>query len=815
MDRTATLMPAALAPQLLYRRANLSAMHFETTADIEAVEGIIGQERAVEAVRFGSRIDKPGFNLFVIGAPEARMRPTVQAMLKRQAAAEDPPCDWVYVNNFTEPHKPVAIALPAGRAPHFRDAMQELIEDLRVALPVAFESEDYQTLRGSIDDAFQKKQAEAFAELGTKAQTRGLVLIRTPMGFALAPAQDGKVVSPDEFNAWNETKKQEVQEATRELEKELERVVRLLPSWEKERRDEVRKLDRDIAARAVSQSIDETKAGFQDIPAILEHLDAVQADLIENVPIFIGRARDEEMFAMDPALGAPFSRYEVNVLVTCEDATCGAPIVEELHPTLGNLIGRIEYMARQGALVTNFRLIKPGAVHRANGGYLLLDARSLLTEALSWAALKRMLKQRRIVIEEPSRLIGLGSTVTLEPDPIPLGVKIVLFGDRLLYYLLSAFDPELREHFKVLADFEDDIDRGEESEAAMARLLAALVNDEGLLPIEREGVALLIEHAARMADDAGKLTLLADRLRDLVIEADFRAREAGHAATSRDDIGHALDERERRASRLRDRSQEAIMKNLALIDTDGARIGQINGLSVLDVGGYRFGKPTRITARVRPGGGRVVDIEREARLGGPIHSKGVLILSGFLAGHFALDGPMSLYASVVFEQSYGGVEGDSASSAELYALLSALADVPLRQDIAVTGSVNQHGQVQAIGGVNEKIEGFFDLCRERGLTGTQGVAIPEANVQHLMLREDVVESCAQGRFAVYPIRTIDEGITLLTGHPAGERDYAGHYPDGTINNLVETKLQLYAETLRRFGKHDAGLNSEVHKDEMP
>lgn len=415
------------------------------------------------------------------------MRPTVQAMLKRQAAAEDPPCDWVYVNNFTEPHKPVAITLPAGRAPHFRDAMQELIEDLRVALPVAFESEDYQTLRGSIDDAFQKKQAEAFAELGTKAQTRGLVLIRTPMGFALAPAQDGKVVSPDEFNAWSETKKQEVQEATRELEKELERIVRLLPSWEKERRDEVRKLDRDIAARAVSQSIDETKAGFRDIPAILEHLDAVQANLIENVPIFIGRARDEEMFAMDPALGAPFSRYEVNVLVTCEDATCGAPIVEELHPTLGNLIGRIEYMARQGALVTNFRLIKPGAAHRANGGYLLLDARSLLTEALSWTALKRMLKQRRIVIEEPSRIMGLGSTVTLEPDPIPLDVKIVLFGDRLLYYLLSAFDPELREHFKVLADFEDDIDRGEESEAAMARLLAALVKDEELLPIEREG----------------------------------------------------------------------------------------------------------------------------------------------------------------------------------------------------------------------------------------------------------------------------------------------------------------------------------------
>lgn len=813
MDRTDTVMPAALAPTALYRRADLSTIRFETTADIGAEEGIIGQERAVEAVRFGSRINKPGFNLFVIGAPEARMRATVQAMLNRQAAAEDPPSDWVYINNFAEPHRPVAIALPAGRAPHFRDAMRELIEDLKVALPVAFESEDYQTLRGSIDDSFQKKQADAFAELGARAQGRGLVLIRTPMRFALAPAREGKVVSPEEFNAWDDTKKREVQETTRELEKELERVVRLLPSWEKERRNEVRRLDRDIAARAVSQSIDETRAGFRDLPAVLKHLDAVQADLVDNVATFIGRAGGEEVFAVDPALGGPFARYEVNVLVTCEDAACGAPIIEELHPTLGNLIGRIEHMARQGALVTNFRLIKPGAVHRANGGYLLLDARNLLTEPLSWTALKRLLKQGRIVIEEPGRLVGLGSTVTLEPDPIPLDVKVVLFGDRLLYYMLAAFDPELREHFKVLADFEDDIDRSAESEAAMARLLAAIANSEGLLPIEREGVTLLIEHAARMADDAGKLTLLADGLRDLVIEADFRAREAGRPATSRQDVRHTLDERERRASRLRDRSQEAILKDLALIDTDGARIGQINGLSVLGVGDYRFGKPTRITARVRPGGGRVVDIEREAKLGGPIHSKGVLILSGFLAGHFALDGPMSLYASLVFEQSYGGVEGDSASSAELYALLSALADAPLRQDIAVTGSVNQHGQVQAIGGVNEKIEGFFDLCFARGLTGTQGVAIPRTNVQHLMLREDVVEACAQGKFAIYPIDTVDEGMTLLTGCAAGARDATGHYPEGTINNRVETKLQLYAETLRRFGKQDTGSKSEDGGDE--
>lgn len=802
MDPVPTLKPAALAPELLYRRASLAAIAFDTTADIGAVDEIIGQERAVDAVRFASKIDRPGFNLFVIGAPEARMRPTVRAMLQQQADAEALPADWVYVYNFKVPHRPVAISLPAGQAPRFRDRMRDLIEDLRVALPVAFESENYQTLRSAIDETFQKRQSDVFSELGAAAQRRGLVLIRTPMGFALAPARNGEVVPPDQFNSWDETARREVQEAIGDLEKELERVVRQLPHWEKERRSQIRKLDRDTAANAVRQSIEEAKAAFADIPAILEYLDAVQADLIDNVPLFIARAAVGEQPVAEPGLEGPFARYEVNVMVTCEEGACGAPIVEELHPTLGNLIGRIEYQARQGALVTNFLLIKPGAAHLANGGYLLLDARSLLSEPLSWNALKRMLRKGQIVIEEPGRLVGFGSTVTLEPDPIPLDIKVVLFGDRMLYYLLAAHDPELREHFKVLADFEDDIDRSEESEAAMARLLAAIVRSEGLLPIERDGVALLIERAARLADDAGKLTLMADDMRDLVFEADFWAREAGRPVTTRADIRRALDEQERRASRLRDRARESILKELSLIDTDGARVGQINGLSVLAIGGYRFGRPVRITARVRPGSGRLVDIEREAKLGGPIHSKGVLILTGFLAGHYALDGPMSLYASLVFEQSYGGIEGDSASSAELYALLSALADVPLRQSIAVTGSVNQHGEVQAIGGVNEKIEGFFDLCRARGLTGTQGVAIPRANVQHLMLRDDIVAACAAGTFAIYPIDTIDEGISLLTGIAAGARDGDGAYPEGSINHRVEARLRAFAETLRRFGRQD-------------
>ena len=435
----------------------------------------------------------------------------------------------------------------------------------------------------------------------------------------------------------------------------------------------------------------------------------------------------------------------------------GAPVIEELHPTLGNLVGRIDYVSTRGVLITNFRLIKAGAMHRANGGYLLVDVRSLLTEPFSWMALKRTIRQREIKIEDVARFLGLTSTVSLEPDPIPLKVKVVLFGDRLLYFLLVALDPEVGQHFKVLADFENDIERSPQNEELLARLIASIAQRDGLKPFDREAVSLALEHAARLAEHADKLTLLVEQLRDVLNEADFWAADAKRSIVSRGDVDTAVTQRIQRASRIRDRIQESVLQQVALIDTAGSSVGQINGLSVSELGGFSFGRPIRITCQVRPGSGKVVDIEREVELGGPIHSKGVLILSGFLAGRYALDVPMSLYASLVFEQSYSGVEGDSASSAELYALISALADVPLRQDLAVTGSVNQHGEIQAIGGVNEKIEGFFDICRARGLTGTQGVLVPKANVQHLMLRRDVVEACAAGKFAIYPIATIDRG----------------------------------------------------------
>jgi lon-related putative ATP-dependent protease len=775
----------------------LSALPFATTAEIEPIGGLVGQRRALDAVRFGTSIDRPGFNLFVIGPPAARMREAVEGLLKERLKERRAPSDWVYINNFKNPQRPTAIELPPGRAPQFHAAMHELIDDLRSALPAVFESEDYRTRRDAIDETFHKLQADSFAELRDKAAKQGIVIVRTPLGFALAPGREGEVVPPNEFNAWPEERRRETARVIEALEKDLENVIRRIPQWEKERRDEIRRVNRETAQVAVEQLIDAARARFADLPRILDHLQDVRNDIVENVDMFIVRG-DGEIVPTDAMPDGAFDRYEVNLFVTQENQD-GAPLIEELHPTLGNLVGRIEHLSRQGVLVTNFRLIKAGAMHRANGGYLLLDARNVLMEPFAWAALKRTLRRQEIVIEDIARLLGLATTVSLEPDPIPLDLKLILFGDRLLYFLLAAFDPELAEHFKVLADFEDDADRSSESEATHARVIATMLAREGLKPMEREGVGLLIEHCARMAGHASKLSLLVAEIRDLLAEADHWASDAGRGAIASADVRKAIEQRIDRNSRLRDRMQESILKEVALVATSGVHVGQINGLSVVELGGFTFGRPTRITCRVRPGSGKVVDIEREVELGGPTHSKGVLILSGFLAGRYALDTPMSLFASLVFEQSYAGVEGDSASCAELLALISSLAEVPLRQDLAITGSVNQHGEVQAIGGVNEKIEGFFDICRERGLSGSQGVVIPEGNVQHLMLRRDVVDACAAGRFSVYAIGTVDEGVALLTGLAAGERDGQGAYAVGSVNGLVEARLRSFADVQRRFG----------------
>ncbi len=503
-------------------------------------------------------------------------------------------------------------------------------------------------------------------------------------------------------------------------------------------------------------------------PQVLEYIDAAGKDLIRHVGLFLTQAGDENELVkqtIDTSRDPRFRRYMVNVIVGDNDTASGAPVLEEINPTYGNLIGRVEHIAQMGALVTDFLLIKPGSLHKANGGYLLIDARKLLLSPFAWEALKRTIKAREIRIEQPLESFGLGmiSTQTLDPEPIPLDVKVVLFGDRELYYLLAAFDPDFRGLFKVQADFDDTISWSAENNLAYARVIASIVAQHKLKPFDASGVARIIEEGARLADDREKLSIQLGRISDLVREADYWSSQAGREVTAREDVERAVAESIQRADRLRDRAQEVINRDIVLIDTEGAKVGQINGLSVLQLGTFSFGRPSRITARVRMGQGRVVDIEREVKLGGPLHSKGVMILWGYLAGRYAEDVPLALAATLVFEQSYGGVDGDSASSTELYALLSALSEVPVKQGYAVTGSVNQRGEVQAIGGVNEKIEGFFDICKARGLTGDQGVLIPKSNVQHLMLRQDVIEAVREGKFAIYAVSHVDEGMEILTG----------------------------------------------------
>ena len=798
------VVPTALRPDQLYRRVDRTALNFQTTEEVQPLDGLVGQQRALGAIEFGTRIQKPGFNLFVIGSPGTRMQEIVDSLLRSSQGDRPAPSDWVYVNNFADARRPTAIRLPPGRAIELRDRMLDVIGDLRIALPALFESEDYQTKRAEIDQRFQSKQGDAFTQLGERAASAKMALLRTPRGFMIAPVRDGNVVPAEDFNTWPEADKRVAQETIETLQHELEQIARHIPLWEKEHREEVQKLDQETALVAIDQDINEAKGKFKDIAKVIEYLNAVRADLIDNIALFIEKPRDE-LSAIVGAFGLTLARYHVNVLVSQNSKDEPVPIVREFHPTLANLVGSIEYTSQGGFLVTNFSLIKAGAMHRANGGFLLLDASHLLTEPFSWPALKRMLRQREIRIEDVTRFAGLTSTVSLEPDAIPLDLKVIIFGDRFLYYLLSAYDAEIGEFFKVLADFEDDIERTKETEAAHSGLVASLLAKEQLKPLDRDGAALVLEHAARLAEDSSKLTLRIDPLKDLMVEADFWATEAKRDIITAADVQRALDEDVKRKSRIRDRGREAILRDISLIDTDGSAVGQINGLSVLELSGFRFGRPTRITCRVRPGGGKVVDIEREVELGGPIHSKGVLILSGFIAGRYALDAPMSLFASLVFEQSYGGVEGDSASSAELYALMSALAEIPLRQDLAVTGSVNQHGEVQAIGGVNEKIEGFFDICLARGLTGTQGVLIPQSNAGQLMLRRDVIDACAQGKFAVYPVATIDEGITILTGRVAGRPGDDGIFAVDSVNGLIEARLKAFAGVLKEARlSHDSG-----------
>ncbi len=801
MSSTAT-PPRPLAASELRRLVDPATLGFKSTAELEPILGLIGQERALKAIQFGASIKSHDFNVFVLGPAASGKTTAVRQYLERTATAKEAPADWIYVNNFDSPNRPRALKLLPGRARSLAKGMIAAIDELRNTLPAMFEGEDYQARRRAIDEEFRSGQEEALEALNKRAQAQNVALLRTPQGFAMAPMHEGKIVKPDVFNTLPETMRKEVEQKIEALQKDLETILERVPKSDKQRRLRTSELNEEVAKIAVHEALDDLAGIFADHSDVVEFLNAAGRDLIRNVGLFLAAAGEESEIvkqSVDTARDARFRRYLVNVVVGRDEKSgSGAPLIEELNPTYGNVIGRVEHLAQMGALVTDFLLIKPGALHKANGGYLLIDARKLLLSPFAWEALKRSIKAREIRIEQPSEISGVVATQTLDPEPIPLDVKVVLFGDRELYYLLAQHDPDFSRLFKVQADFDDSIARSAENDQAYARLITSIVKEHHLKPVDVRAVARVIEEGARLADDREKLSIEIGRIADLVREADYWAGEAGHDTIRREDVVRAIEEGVQRADRLRDRAQESINREIVLLDTTGAKAGQINGLSVLQLGSFSFGRPSRITARVRIGAGRVTDIEREVNLGGPLHSKGVMILWGFLAGRYAQDVPLALAASLVFEQSYGGVDGDSASSAELYALLSALSDVPIHQSFAVTGSVNQRGEVQAIGGVNEKIEGFYDVCRARGLTSAQGVLIPAANVQHLMLREDVVEAVAKKKFSIYAVRTIDEGIEILTGVKAGERSADGRFPAGTINRLVEDTLRSFAERGRAY-----------------
>jgi lon-related putative ATP-dependent protease len=787
---------------------------FETTDDLEDLTQVIGQPRAVEAMRFGLGIEDKGFKIYAMGPAGIGKQSLMRRFFEERAADEPAPSDWCYVKNFEDDHRPRAIELPAGLGAQFRDDVDKLVEQFDTALSAAFESEEYQSRRQSVTEEFTERQQAAFQELQKRAQEENVRLIRTPAGLAVARVRDGEVLSPDEIQELSEEEQQQLQEKVAEMQEELQEILRRVPGWQQEMRDKLNELNEEMANLAIGGLIDELREKYSDYPEVVEHLDSVQKDVVENAESFLpqqggrqsiqqamqemmqGEQAQSRQALMQEAL---VRQYKVNLVVDNSESE-KAPVIYEDNPTYQNLIGRIKHMARMGALMTDFHLIKAGALHRANGGYLLLDARKVLTEPYAYEALKRALDSGKIRIESLGRQLSLISTVSLEPEPIQLDVKVGLFGNRLIYYLLTQLDPDFAELFKVEADFHEQMDRDEENQQLYARMIATMVHEANLRPFDRGAVARVIEHSARMVDDSEKLSTKGEAVDDRLREANYWAGQNSHDVVTAVDVQRAIDAQIYRADRLRERMQEAILRDTVLIDTEGAEIGQINGLSIIPLGNFMFGRPTRITARTRMGKGEVVDIEREVELGGPIHSKGVLILAGFLGARYAGETPLSLSASLVFEQSYSGVEGDSASSAELYALLSSLADVPIKQSIAVTGSVNQRGRIQAIGGVNDKIEGFFDICRERGLTGEQGVVIPQSNVKNLMLRQDVVDAVEAGTFHVYPVQTVDEGIEILTGVPAGARDEEGNYPEGTINHRVARRLATLAETRSRLGK---------------
>ena len=798
-----------LSAEKIRRKCDASFMRCETTEELLPLREIVGQERAVRALKFGLGIRDNGFNIYVAGWPGTGRTTAVKNFVEETAHVESAPPDWCYVNNFSNQYEPKAVQLPSGKGKEFQNDMKNLIENIRSALPKAFESEDYTRKREATLKELENQRKELIESLNAKAQEEGFVIQSTPVGLLLIPVINGKPVREEDLLALPQKTRNEIQERRERLQTQLRSTMRQFFDMERKIHDELKKLNRDVALYAIGHLVDDLVEKYRDISEVTVYLHDVQNDILDNLAQFIkgDEPQPQTPFPMPWMREAPFRKYEVNVVID-NSGLKGAPVVMELNPTYPNLIGRTEKEAQFGALITDFTMIRGGTLHKANGGYLIMRVEELLRNPFSYEALKRALRDKRIIIEEPEERYGFLSIKSLKPKPIPLNIKVILIGDPYIYQLLFTMDMDYKELFKVKAEFDTTMARTDKNVQRYAAFVCMLCQKEDLQHLDGSALAKIVEHSSRLAADQQKLSTRFAEVADIIREANFYALQEKSDKVTGTHVKKAIEEKVYRSKLIQEKIQEMIKRGILLIDTEAENVGQVNGLSVMGLEDFAFGNPSRVTASLGLGRDGVIDIEREAKMGGAIHTKGVLILSGYLNDNYAINKPLSLSARLVFEQSYEGVEGDSASSTELYALLSALSGFPIKQRIAVTGSVNQKGEVQAIGGVNEKIEGFFEVCKVKGLTGNQGVMIPESNVQNLMLKEEVVEAVEQGKFHLYSVKNIDEGIEVLTGVKAGKRRQDGTFEEGTVNFKVDERLSEMAEELREFRPEFEGKKEE-------
>ncbi|HEY3375405.1 MAG TPA: ATP-binding protein [Candidatus Aquicultor sp.] len=790
---------AEVAVEDLRRECDPSIFSFSSTADVAPIEVTIGQQRAVEAMQFSLGIKTKGFNLYAAGPSGVGKTSTIQDYVNMKAKQEPVPRDWCYVNNFNDPDRPLAISLPPGRSKNFAKDMEDLIESARSEIPKAFESKEYEERKTRIANEFETEREQGLAEIEAEAEKRGFAVDITTAGIVTIPLVHGKPLRREDYSTLPDDQRKEIQREGEELQSEINDVLARIRKGEKGAKQKIQDLDQEIALFAIGHLLQDIRDRYSDCSKVLEYLNEVEKDIINNLDDFRPGEKPAVSIPGLEALQRPitFDRYKVNIVVNNSDLQ-GAPVVLELNPSYYNLIGKTEYRAQFGAMSTDFSMIKSGALHRANGGYLVMHALDVLTSPLAWDAIKRAIRSEEIRLELMGEQYRVIPATTIKPEPIPLDVKIILIGNPYIYMLLYAMDEDFRELFKVKADFNTEMVRSDEHMQRYANFVSERVRASHIKNFDPAGVARLVEYGSWLAGDQQKLSTRFLDIGDLASEASYWASAENAELVSAKHIDKAIGHKKFRSNMIEAKIQEMIERDIVMIKTEEAVAGQINALSVISLGDYIFGRPSRITAKTHLGTKGVINIEREIDLSGPSHSKGVLILSNYFAGQYAQDKPLSISASLTFEQSYEGVDGDSASSTELYALLSALSEVPIRQNIAVTGSVNQLGEVQPIGGVNHKIEGFFDICNARGLTGDQGVMIPHQNVVNLMVKSEVVEAVKAGKFHIWPVKTIDEGIEVLTGVDAGQRREDGTYPEGTIHYLVNEKLKKMADTLKEY-----------------